>query len=314
MSSPWLSLLSPGGRLGRHQILIFHRVLPLPDPLLPGEPDRQAFDALIGMLKRRFNILPLPEALDRLDAGSLPPASLSITFDDGYADNATIAAPVLAGHGVSATFFVATGYLDGGRMWNDTLIETVRRLPDGELDLHDLGLGRYRLTGGNRAQVIRELITAVKHREGDERSALVQAVGARVSQLPGDLMMRSEQVRALADQGMTIGAHTVSHPILTRIDDDQARRELADGKAGLEALLGRAVTLFAYPNGKPGQDYAPRHARLAKELGFRAAVTTAPGVSGPETDRWQLPRFTPWDASHGRFTLRLLMNRHGLIR
>ena len=311
--APMVRLLSPGGIGARHQILIFHRVLPATDPLLVGEPDRAQFDALVGMLKRNFRILPLDEALDLMDAGRLPAASLSITFDDGYADNATQALPVLQSHGVSATFFVSTGFLDGGRMWNDTVIETLRRLPEGELDLSDLGLGVHQLSASSRPALIHHLITAIKHREAAQRAELVAAIGAHAPQLPDDLMMSSAQLRQLSAAGMGIGAHTVSHPILTRIGDEQARQEMADGKQQLERLLGKPVTLFAYPNGKPGQDYGPQHARMAQELGFRAAVTTAPGVSGANTDRWQLPRFTPWDKTHGRFVLRLLMNRYGLL-
>ena len=74
----------------------------------------------------------------RLQQGRLPPRALAITFDDGYADNRTVAAPLLERHGLPCTFFVATGFLDGGRMWNDTLIETVRRAPGQTLDLRDL--------------------------------------------------------------------------------------------------------------------------------------------------------------------------------
>lgn len=313
MTGPLMRLLSPGGSRARHQILIFHRVVAEPDPLMPGEPDRARFDRLIGALKRRFNILPLNRALDLLDADRLPPASLSITFDDGYADNAEQALPVLRAHGVSATFFVSSGFIDGGRMWNDTVIETLRRLPEGELDLSELGLGTHRVRDGSRAQLLRRLLADIKHRPAPERAELVAAIGARVDGLPDDLMMTSAQVRELAAAGMEIGGHTVSHPILTRLDDGRAREEIARGKAELEALLGQPVTLFAYPNGKAGQDYGDAHVAMARELGFRAAVTTDPGVLSRATDRWRLPRFTPWDRTPGRFTARLLMNRFGML-
>lgn len=279
---------------------------------MPGEPSRQMFAELISALKRQFTILPLTEALARLDAKDLPPASLSITFDDGYADNATVAAPVLSDFGVSATFFVATGFLDGGRMWNDSVIETVRHHPPGNLDLRSLGLGLYQITETSRPQVIHDIIAAIKHLPADQRSALVYAIAEHANELPDNLMMTSNQVRELAAGGMTIGGHTVSHPILTRISDDDARNEIATGKAVLEGLTQAPVELFAYPNGKPGQDYAPSHVSMVRELGFRAAVSTSPGVSGYESDRFQLPRFTPWDRTQGRFMLRLVMNRFGL--
>lgn len=309
-----LRILSPGGQRAAHQVLFFHRVLPQPDPLLPGDPDRAAFDALLGTLKRHCNILPLDQALAQMASGGLPRASLSISFDDGYADNASVALPVLQAHELSATFFVTTGYLDGGRMWNDTVIEALRRLPAGTLDLSELGLGSYPLSErvAERTGVVAELLRRIKH--SPQRQQLADAIGARAGELPKDLMMSRAMVRSLADAGMGIGAHTLTHPILANLNDDQARLEMAGSKAELETLLQRPVTLFAYPNGKQGQDYDARHAQLAREVGFQAAFSTEPGVSRRGMDLWQLPRFTPWDKDHGRFLLRLLMNRYGLVR
>jgi peptidoglycan/xylan/chitin deacetylase (PgdA/CDA1 family) len=314
MSSLLTRSLAPGGRRARHQVLIFHRVLAQQDAMLPNEPDRAQFDALIGFLNKGFNILPLPEALDRMASDTLPPASLSITFDDGYADNATQALPVLRRHGVSATFFIATRYLDGGRMWNDTVIESLRHLPAGELDLSELGLGLFQLDTDNRSTVCNQLLAAIKHRPMAERQALADGIARRAGDLRTDLMMTGGQVRELAAAGMTVGAHTHSHPILACLADDEARREIGHGREVLESLLGERVDLFAYPNGKPGQDYDQRHVDMLRELGFRAGFSTKPGVSRRDSDRWQLPRFTPWDRSNGRFLLRLQMNRYGLIR
>jgi peptidoglycan/xylan/chitin deacetylase (PgdA/CDA1 family) len=107
---------------------------------------------------------------------------------------------------------------------------------------------------------------------------------------------------------MEIGGHTVNHPILARLDPAQARREIADGKEALEALVGSPVRSFAYPNGKPGQDYLAEHARMAREIGFDAAVSTSWGAASQASDSFQLPRFTPWDQGHGRFVLRMLQN------
>ena len=92
-------------------------------------------------VKRTFNVIPLREGVAGLKAGRLPARALSITFDDGYANNESIAAPILARLGLHATFFIATGFLDGGRMFNDTIIETVRAARGTELDLQALGLG-----------------------------------------------------------------------------------------------------------------------------------------------------------------------------
>src|SRR5262245_15768822 len=121
-----LSVLSPGGSAGRLTILIFHRVLPAHDPLNQDEPDAQEFEQRMQWVRSWFTVLPLAEAAQRRAAGTLPARALSITFDDGYADNCTIAAPILNRLGLNATFFIATGFIGGGCMWNDRVIEAVR--------------------------------------------------------------------------------------------------------------------------------------------------------------------------------------------
>jgi peptidoglycan/xylan/chitin deacetylase (PgdA/CDA1 family) len=305
-----LHLLSPGGARARLSVLIFHRVRGERDPLFPGELDATRFAGLLDRLKGWCNVLPLTEAVRRLRGGTLPARSLCITFDDGYADNCTVALPALRAAGLPATFFVTTGYLDGGRMWNDTVIESVRGASGATLDLSDLGLGAHPLDGaGARRAAIEALLRAIKYRPRDERESIVAAIADRAgAALPDDLMLTRRQVRELRSAGMTIGAHTVTHPILAREPDERARREILDGKRELEALLGEAVTLFAYPNGQPGDDYAARHVAMARAAGFEAAVTTARGAASRATDPFEIPRYTPWGPTPLRFGLRLAQN------
>lgn len=303
-------LMAPGGARGRLSILIYHRVLRQPDPLLPGEVDSRTFRWQMELVKNYWRVLPLREAAARLRAGRLPSRSLCITFDDGYADNAEVALPILLELDLPATFFVATGFLDGGRMWNDTVIEAVRRLPAGLLDLSAQGLGAHVLEGpASRAEIAQDILRRIKHRPSAGRHAAATYLERLCSEnLPKDLMMRSDQVQALRAAGMDVGAHTVSHPILARLNPDESRREIAEGREVLESLLREPVRLFAYPNGRPVQDYASEHVAMVRSLGFETAVSTKWGVSTIRTDRWQLRRFTPWDRTPGRFVLRLLEN------
>jgi peptidoglycan/xylan/chitin deacetylase (PgdA/CDA1 family) len=126
--------------------------------------------------------------------------------------------------------------------------------------------------------------------------------------LPRNLMLRSEQLLALRDSGMQIGAHTVNHPILASTSDAVARWEIAQSKRVLEDRLNQEVTLFAYPNGKRGTDYAARHVDMVREAGFAAAVSTETGVARRGADSFELPRFTPWGRSGLRFGVRMLGN------
>ncbi len=293
----------------RLSILIYHRVLAQADPLFPDEIDAARFDQQLRFLKSNFNIISLADAIAGLKNDSLPDRAACLTFDDGYADNATIALPILQRHGVHATVFVATGFLNGGRMWNDTIIELVRRAP-ATLDLSAAGYGSYTLDSvAARRQAISSLLDQLKYIPMDERLRQVQAIAALSTvQLPDDLMMSDAQVRQLHAAGIEIGAHTVDHPILARLSPAEARQQIGDGKAALEQLIGAAVKLFAYPNGKPGRDYLAEHVAIVKELGFTGAVSTSWGAARAGTDLFQLPRFTPWDRARLPFTLRLLKN------
>lgn len=312
-----LGMASPGGGSGRLSIVIFHRVLAQPDPLFPDEVDRVRFDTLCRWLAAWFNVLPLDRAVEALDEGRLPPRALSITFDDGYADNHDLAMPILQSHGLVATFFIATGYLDGGRMWNDTVIETLRRCRADTLDLTDLGLEgvtRLDLSGLEaRRRALHAVLGAAKYLAPPARQAAVDEMARRAGvELPSDLMMRSQQVRVMRNAGMQIGAHTLGHPILARVDDETARAEIGGSKARLESLLDQPVTLFAYPNGRPGRDYGARDVAIVRELGFRAAVSTAPGAARTGDGLGlQLPRFTPWDRGRAAFGLRMVRNLGG---
>ena len=313
---PILSLLSPKAARARLSILLFHRVQPQPDTIFPGEVDARQFDDILGWVKRWCNVLPLNEAVEGLKTGSLPARAASITFDDGYADNHDIALPILQRHGLSATFFVATAFLDGGRMWNDTVIEAVRRCPHDSLDLRglhhlkDAATALWKLDSpSTRRAAITAIIGRIKYEQPPRRQELADAV-ARCSgaKLPTDLMLRGEQVRQLHRARMQIGAHTHTHPILARLDAQSARDEILRGKTALEDLLGDTVSLFAYPNGRPEQDYSAESVDIVRSLGFAAAVSTATGAADGRADMLQLPRFTPWDRTRTRFGLRLAAN------
>jgi peptidoglycan/xylan/chitin deacetylase (PgdA/CDA1 family) len=107
---------------------------------------------------------------------------------------------------------------------------------------------------------------------------------------------------------MEIGAHTVSHRLLSKLADDEARAEIETSRNVLREITNREIPVFAYPNGRPGQDYGPRDVEIVRQLGFVGAVSTAWGVASRASDPFQLPRFTPWDRTPMRFTARLLHN------
>jgi len=303
-------------RAPRHHTLIFHRVLKAPDPMLPTEPLADWFDTLIEQLSRHYDFIPLGEAARRAADGELSGRTLSITFDDGYADNFEVALPILERHGVPGTFFVASGFLDGGMMWNDQIIEAVRRLDEGPLpvtvdgDQSDPQLG----DADSRRNVAEQIIVAWKHLPHDERQQRVDELVSAGPQLPGNLMMTSDQVRAMSASGCAeIGGHTRNHPILTSLSSEQALEEIVSGKRDLEQIVGHPLRWFAYPNGKPGRDYAPEHVDLVRQAGFDGAVSTNWGTLDAKSDTFQVPRFTPWSRNVNRFSLDLARCHYGLM-
>jgi len=298
------SLLGPGGR--GLLVLIYHRVLAVPDPLSEGDVDATRFAGQMDLLASCFSVLPLSEALERLPSGSLPPRAVSVTFDDGYADNLEVALPIMRRYGVRATVFVASSYLDGGLMFNDAVIQAVRQAP-ARVDLSDLGFGVLDLPDvQSRRAAIGRLIGELKYRPPAERRERAMEMLERTGGSAPQLMLTTRQVRALRDAGVEIGAHTATHPILTRIEPATAREDMAQSKDVLEGILGEPVRLFAYPNGRPCRDYDARHVTMARELGFAAAVSTAWGAAYPDCDLFQVPRVAPWDATATRYSTRLV--------
>lgn len=304
------TLLSPPGNRAKLSILIYHRVLRQTDPLFPLEVDAERFKAQMKTVRYLFHILPLSEAVFRLKNGTLPARSACVTFDDGYADNAEVALPILQRLHIPATFFVADGFLDGGIMFNDRIIEIIRNITQSMLDLTPLGLERLSLTSFEQKRAaIATLLSRLKYTSLEKREELLAEIERIAGITPSaNLMMRCEQVRELHNAGMEIGGHTVNHPILASIDMASSESEIIRNRNRLQQITGSPVKLFAYPNGKPHTDYNAEHVALVKKLGFDAAVSTRSGVSSRHSDCFQLPRFTPWDISPSRFSLRLLNN------
>jgi peptidoglycan/xylan/chitin deacetylase (PgdA/CDA1 family) len=305
------STLSPAGPKAKLSILIYHRVLAARDPIFPNEPTQASFRRQMLQLKNCFNVLPLTEAIARLKAGSLPARAACITFDDGYADNLTLATPILQQLGLHATFFIATAYLNGGRMFNDTVIEAIRYANADHIDLRALNLGEHDIaTPTAKATAIGHILPLVKYQPLAQREDIVNELAHQITRahLPDNLMMTTTQVKSLHAAGMEIGGHTHRHPILAQLDNAAARTEISTGIAYLAQLLGKSVRVFAYPNGIPTTDYLSEHARLVESLGLEGAVSTQRGVSTRSSDLYQLRRFTPSWGNTNRFIPMLLSN------
>lgn len=297
---------------GRLTILMYHRVMAHADPMRPGEIYASLFEVQMKYVAKHFHVMSLAAAVAGLKNNDLPARACCITFDDGYADNLTVALPVLQRAGLPATVFVSTGYLGGARMFNDTVIDTISACRHQSIDLREHGMGLLPLASiADRLLAVKSLLGVLRYVVPAKRDAMVQAVVAAAGQpqLDSGLMLSAEQLKLLSGAGIAIGGHTVTHAILNTLDQLDAESEIARGRAEIENITDQQVCHFAYPNGRPVRDYAPAHCDMLRRLGFTAAVTTAPGsATATDFDPFQLPRLAPWGNSMAMFAIRLLRN------
>jgi hypothetical protein len=188
----------------------------------------------------------------------------------------------------------------------------VRALPDGAMDWRALDLGtelglESHINADSRIRIVACLNDYAKYLQPSERLQVITILEktAGIVSTP-DLMLNREMIKNLKRNAIDVGGHTVTHPILSKLDDAQARQEILDNKQTLEQIIGEPLRLFAYPNGKAGIDFNERHIRMVSEAGFDAAFTTTTSAAACSNDRFQIPRSRPWDATPFLFGLRLL--------
>ncbi|MFY9459065.1 MAG: polysaccharide deacetylase family protein [Aquabacterium commune] len=309
MGRPIFSLTRlSGGAQAALPVLMYHRVLPERDPLQAETHTARTMDTQFRTLARCFKALPLDEAASLLAEGRLPPRAISITFDDGYRDNHDIALPLLQRHGLTATFYVSSGFLNGGTMFHDVMVETVRHAPTGQLDLGLKDASPVILGDvASRVAALDALVRQVKYLDPVQRERLSERLLATLGHnAPHQLMMDDEQVRALTRAGMSVGGHTTQHLILARLDEAAAWEEIRSNADVLSNLTGQRITSFAYPNGKPGTDYGPQHVEMVRRAGFLNAVSTRSGVGTRSAPRFELPRFVLNETTTAGILMRML--------
>jgi peptidoglycan/xylan/chitin deacetylase (PgdA/CDA1 family) len=253
-----------------------------------------AFEDHVRYLSANYRVVSLPEAVPSLRGGRpLPPNAVAITFDDGYADNLA-AARTLARYGLTATFYIAAGCLDGGEpFWPSELRYLLAGCDSTKLRLEASGVGvdLDLASEGGRAAALSTLTKTFKAHPIPVRDALRAQLRrlSRTRSLPR-VMLTWDELREMHRLGMTIGAHTVTHPNLPNAGLEAATREINQSKAMLEERLGATVTMFSYPNGGAERYMTPEVARLVREAGFEAATTSRNAFAGAKSDLFALER------------------------
>ncbi len=288
------------GRDEGFTVLTYHGILDRPDPFYGYATPLADFERQVRLLRRFCAVLSLDEILDRLEQGrSLPRRCVTLTFDDGYRDFVTLAGPLLKRHGLPATVFAAVAALERGWLWPDLVRHVLRTTAAGDVELETLTDGGPRVftldTLSERLSAVASLDARLKRLEDRAKWTVLEelvwkllGMAVRDVSIPG-LMLTWDELRRIARDGMAVGAHTVTHPILTRMSEQEAAREIVESRQRLETALDVPVRHFAYPNGRP-DDVSPAVRRLVKWAGFRSAYTTIEGYNRPVDDRWSLRR------------------------
>lgn len=280
-------------------ILLFHKVPKDFNPLESSELDINEFEKILEGIQKIFRILPLEDAMLALKNGNLPTGSACITFDDGYIDWVNGVVPVLEKKQAHATFFITTGQFSGQALWNERILYSISKTKKNFLFFKDFGLPEFILAStAQRESAILQLNSFVKYQSPEIKEAIIKEIEhqANVSSARVPVMSKHD-ARLLHSKGFGIGAHSITHPILSRCDHKLAYREIANSREELMSLIGAKINLFAYPNGIPGKDFGLEHAAMLKKAGYFYGFTTSSGVATQQTSCWEIPRFTPWSKS-----------------
>jgi peptidoglycan/xylan/chitin deacetylase (PgdA/CDA1 family) len=264
--------------------------------------------------RHRYDLVGLEEVFGRL-AGDGPPlrGAVAFTIDDGYLEQATIAAPLFARYDCPVTTFVATDFLDRKIwFWWDQLEYVFLRSRRREVAVRLDGIeARYSWKDDpGRRRALNELNLMSTRLPDALKHAVIAAVARSAEvEIPAEppsqyLPMSWDLVRACERRGMSFGPHTVTHPILSRTADEHSRREVTDSWTRLRAEAIRPLPVFCYPNGC-WDDFGPREIAVLEELGFTGAVAGENAYADARVlrrhaaERFKVPRFGyPEDLPH----------------
>jgi peptidoglycan/xylan/chitin deacetylase (PgdA/CDA1 family) len=316
---PGASLAEPLLRLFRRPpvILMYHGVAMDERPQWLGSHGKHLpFDAFVAQMRqlRRFRrVLPLTQMVEGLRSGADLDNTVAITFDDGYRNNVTRAAPPLIDLRLPASFFLSTGHIGTGRwMWSDRLERAIGLAARVEVSIPMLRARISLRTDDDRVAALQRTKVALKAMPADEVEkgvAEIEAALGVASEPPsGDAaFMDWDGARQLAAAGFEVGAHTVNHVILSRVAPDRAREEIIASRERVAAELGACSPVFCYPNGREA-DYTAGVVEICRAH-FLAALSTNRGAARRD-ELYQLRRLgAPSDGSPARMMSLLLRQR-----
>lgn len=252
------------------------------------------FRAQLDYIGRHFHPVTVAEIAAGFDqARPLPPNAVAITFDDGYRNNVSLAAPILAEKGLPAVFHLSTDYIGGRRiLWPDEILLRLMDWPDAALPVPP---GFVRPAGGTRLEAARTIKEGCKRISAGAREEFLDLLRAgtpaQPSRYDGEAhdFMSWDEARRLVSLGFELGSHTVSHPILSRLERDALARELNESRMVIRRETASQCLALAYPNGSTA-DFSPEVLSAAGEAGYSVAFSVEDCIAGAAPRRFAIPR------------------------
>lgn len=287
-------------------VLFLHRFA-MPDLGVAGHDPAQLRANLEYLRARRYQLLSVGSLMRHIEEEiPLEQTSVVFTVDDGYADFAAVAAPIFAEYDCPVTVFLITDFISGC-LWNwfDRAEWAVRETARTGLSLQiDHQRIEYHWTNAtDRAIASDAIVERLKLVDDGVRERLIAEIAAMLEvDLPKgvparDKAMTWDEVRSCSKTGVTFGPHTMTHPILSRVDDATAEQEISESWRRVAAETAAAVGVFCYPNGTPA-DFSAREEKAVQRAGMRGALSTVQASlrstrSGLRVrDRFAIPRFS----------------------
>jgi len=260
------------------RILMYHRFQ-----------NREALVRQCAHIRAHYALVSMARVAEWLDQSApLPPNAVAITVDDGYRDFYQVAYPVFREYGLPVTVYLVSEFLDR-KLW--LWVDQVRyAFQHGRASRPDLA------TPQERKRVAYQTVESAKRIPNAERLQLLAELPSRLRvELPEEVPaeyepLRWEEVREMAAAGIEFGAHTRTHPVLSRVSErSELANEIAGSKRRIEEQLGQPVDHFCYPNGS-NADFNADAVEAVRSAGFRTSVTTERGLNYAGVDRFRLLR------------------------
>ncbi|MFO0945484.1 MAG: polysaccharide deacetylase family protein [Planctomycetota bacterium] len=259
------------------------------------------FEAQMHYLKSNYDVISVGEALQRMQEGRpFTRPTACITFDDGYRNNYTLGWPILRRHGLPATIYLASDFIDTDRVIWTIRLERMLLMGNGTLDLSDFDLGEYSLNPALRCswECSCDRLKGALYRMAEEsREEVLEAISRRLGL--GDLGAFSDflpmtwsDARRMAEEGLVeFGGHTANHVVVSALGDEAQEDEIRQSMTTLEREIGVPPLSFAYPNGSE-EDFDDRAKAVVRETSALGALSTIEGLNSPGEDMYALKRIS----------------------